>query len=198
MKTILFGVAHPAFMLLLGKRLDMASQLIAHGFLYFVSCDTGLHLQADQREDTSDISPPGRRCPSGSGCERKSGGLQSRLDASGVRADDGPERPAAIAVPNRPYRDEPSTMAARRDDPVYAYKETLTIDDPQRLVLKQPLPLRKGQRVEVLVVAEGEDAELEMLRTEIAKRGVTEADVKDAIAWARGRAWSGLYSTPIP
>ena len=71
---------------------------------------------------------------------------------------------------------------------MYAHKETVTIDDPQRLVLKQSLPLRKGRRVEVLVVAEGEDAELEMLRTEIAKRGITDADVKDAIAWARGRA----------
>ena len=70
---------------------------------------------------------------------------------------------------------------------MYAYKETVTIDDPQRLVLKQPLPLRKGQRVEVLIVAEGEDAELERLRGEIARRGVTEAEVKNAIAWARGR-----------
>ena len=69
---------------------------------------------------------------------------------------------------------------------MYAYKETVTIDDPQRLVLKEPLPLRKGQRVEVLIVAEGEDAELERLRSEIAQRGATEADVKDAIAWARG------------
>lgn len=66
-----------------------------------------------------------------------------------------------------------------------AYKETLTIDDPQHLVLKQPLPLLKGQRVEVLIVAEGEDVELELLRDKIAKRGVTEADVKNAIAWAR-------------
>lgn len=71
---------------------------------------------------------------------------------------------------------------------MYTYKETVTIDDPQRLVLKQPLPLRKGQRVEVLVVAEGADVELESLRNEIAKRGVTEADMKDAIAWARSRA----------
>jgi predicted DNA-binding antitoxin AbrB/MazE fold protein len=70
---------------------------------------------------------------------------------------------------------------------MYAYKETVTIDDPKCIVLKQPLPLRKGQRVEVLVVAEGDDAELERLRDEIAKRGVTEADVKDAIAWARSR-----------
>ena len=63
----------------------------------------------------------------------------------------------------------------------------MTIDDPQRLVLKQPLPLRKGQRVEVLIVPEGEDVELELLRDRIAKRGVTEADVKEAIAWARNR-----------
>ena len=68
-----------------------------------------------------------------------------------------------------------------------AYRETVTIDDPQRLVLKQPLPLRKGQRVEVLIVPEGEDVELELLRDRIAKRGVTEADVKEAIAWARNR-----------
>ena len=70
---------------------------------------------------------------------------------------------------------------------MYAHKEIVTIDDPQRLVLKEPLPLRKGQRVEVLIVAEGEDAELARLRGEIAQRGVTEADVKDAIAWARGK-----------
>ncbi|OFZ98289.1 MAG: hypothetical protein A2Z64_02115 [Betaproteobacteria bacterium RIFCSPLOWO2_02_67_12] len=70
---------------------------------------------------------------------------------------------------------------------MYAYRETVTIDDPQRLVLKQPLPLRKGQRVEVLIVPEGEDVELELLRDRIAKRGVTEADVKEAIAWARNR-----------
>ena len=69
---------------------------------------------------------------------------------------------------------------------MYAYKETMTIDDPQRIVLKEPLPLRKGQRIEVLIVAEGEDAELEALRAEVAKRGVTEADVNDAIKWARG------------
>ena len=66
-----------------------------------------------------------------------------------------------------------------------AYREIVTIDDPQRLVLKQPLPLRKGQRVEVLIVPEGEDVELELLRERIANRGVTEADVKDAIVWAR-------------
>jgi hypothetical protein len=70
---------------------------------------------------------------------------------------------------------------------MYAYKETTTVDDPQRIVLKQPLPLRKGQRIEVLIVAEGEDAELDALRSELANRGVTEVDVKDAINWARGK-----------
>jgi hypothetical protein len=70
---------------------------------------------------------------------------------------------------------------------MYAYKETTTVDDPQRIVLKQPLPLRKGQRIEVLIVAEGEDAELEALRSELANRGVSEVDVKDAINWARGK-----------
>ena len=52
--------------------------------------------------------------------------------------------------------------------------------------LKQPLPFRKGQRVEVFIVAEDEAPDLERMRGELAKRGVTEADVKDAIGWARG------------
>jgi len=44
----------------------------------------------------------------------------------------------------------------------------------------------KGQRVEVFIVAGDEAPDLERMRRELAKRGVTEADVKDAIAWARG------------
>jgi hypothetical protein len=39
----------------------------------------------------------------------------------------------------------------------------------------------------VFIVAEGDEAELELLRDEIARRGMTEADVKDAIAWARSQ-----------
>lgn len=66
-----------------------------------------------------------------------------------------------------------------------AYKEIVTIDDPQRLVLRRPLPLRKGQRVQVFIVAEGDGDELEHLRDEMARRGVTQVDVKEAIAWAR-------------
>ena len=70
---------------------------------------------------------------------------------------------------------------------MYAYKEIVTIDDPQRLVLKKPLPLRKGQRVEVFIVAENDEAGLEALRDEIARRSVTESDVEDAIKWARSQ-----------
>lgn len=68
---------------------------------------------------------------------------------------------------------------------MYAYKEILTIDDPQRLVLNKPLPLRKGQRVEVFIVAETDESALENVRQEIAKRGISESDIKDAIEWAR-------------
>ncbi|MCX7110797.1 MAG: hypothetical protein NTX45_11845 [Proteobacteria bacterium] len=68
---------------------------------------------------------------------------------------------------------------------MYVHKETLTINDPKTLVLSEALPLAKGQRVEVVVMAHEEDTELESLRTLIDERGITEADVKDAIAWAR-------------
>ncbi|MGZ9067163.1 MAG: hypothetical protein ACXW2I_17745 [Burkholderiales bacterium] len=71
---------------------------------------------------------------------------------------------------------------------MYTYKETVTIDDPQRLVLKKPLPLRKGQRVEVFIVAENDTAALEAVRDEIARRGISESDVKDAVDWARGQS----------
>ena len=71
---------------------------------------------------------------------------------------------------------------------MYAYKEILTIDDPSTLTLAQPLPLAKGQRIEVLILATGEDVELERTRDAIAARGITEADVADAIAWARAPA----------
>ena len=68
---------------------------------------------------------------------------------------------------------------------MYAYKEMITIEDPQRLVLKQPLPLRKGQRVEVLIVAEIDEDEIERVRHEVANREVIDLDVKEAVAWAR-------------
>jgi hypothetical protein len=72
---------------------------------------------------------------------------------------------------------------------MFAYREMLTLTDPQVLHLKQPLPLNRGRRVEVVVlVADDRDADLEEIRADIAARGITEADVADAIAWAREKA----------
>lgn len=34
---------------------------------------------------------------------------------------------------------------------MYAYRETLILTDPQRLMLRQPLPLPLGQAVEILI-----------------------------------------------
>lgn len=68
---------------------------------------------------------------------------------------------------------------------MYAYKEVITIDDPQHLVLRQPLPLRKGQRAEVLIVADVADDELERVRHAVANRDLIDSDVKEAVAWAR-------------
>ncbi|EDN68161.1 hypothetical protein BGP_2972 [Beggiatoa sp. PS] len=37
---------------------------------------------------------------------------------------------------------------------MYAYREVITLDNLQRLILSKPLPLVSGQSVEVLVVAD--------------------------------------------
>ena len=68
---------------------------------------------------------------------------------------------------------------------MYAYKEILTINDPSTLKLARPLPLAKGQQVEVLVLATGKDQELENIRDDIAARGIAESDVVEAVSWAR-------------
>lgn len=68
---------------------------------------------------------------------------------------------------------------------MYAYKEILTINDPSTLKLARPLPLAKGQQVEVLILATGKDQELENIRDDIATRGITESDVAEAVSWAR-------------
>ncbi len=46
---------------------------------------------------------------------------------------------------------------------MYAYREMLTLTDPQTLHLKQPLPFGKGQRVEVVVLISNENEELQIL-----------------------------------
>lgn len=39
---------------------------------------------------------------------------------------------------------------------MYAYKEIITLEDPQHLTLSHALPLQKGQKIEVLILAEVE------------------------------------------
>jgi len=68
---------------------------------------------------------------------------------------------------------------------MYVHKETLTINDPKTLYYPKHYLWRRDSGVEVTIMAYDEDAELESLRTLIDERGITEADVKDAIAWAR-------------
>lgn len=68
---------------------------------------------------------------------------------------------------------------------MYAYKEIITINDPSTLKLARPLPLAKGQQVEVLILATGKDQELENIRDAITARCMTESDVSEAVSWAR-------------
>lgn len=68
---------------------------------------------------------------------------------------------------------------------MYVHKETLTINDPKTLVLSKPLPLTQGQRIEIVIKTADEDTELEALRDSIAAQDITQADIDDAIQWAR-------------
>ena len=68
---------------------------------------------------------------------------------------------------------------------MYVHKETLTINDPKTLVLSKPLPLAQGQRIEIVIKTADEDTELEALRDSIAAQDITQADIDDAIQWAR-------------
>ena len=67
-----------------------------------------------------------------------------------------------------------------------AYREVLVIDDPKKIEFRSALPFQKGQRVEVLVLAE--DDALDRIRDRLAAIGVMKADTDDAIVWARGDA----------
>ena len=55
------------------------------------------------------------------------------------------------------------------------------------LYLEKPLPLRKAQRAEVFIVAESDEATLETVRDDIARRGISESEIGDAIKWARSQ-----------
>ncbi len=43
---------------------------------------------------------------------------------------------------------------------MYAYKETLTLENPQQLNLSRPLPFLKGKTVEVLVLVDDDNDEI--------------------------------------
>ncbi len=68
---------------------------------------------------------------------------------------------------------------------MYAYKEIITLDDLQHITLKRPLLLKKGQKIELLILADNEDDELENIRDHIEQQNLTEADIQKAISWAR-------------
>jgi hypothetical protein len=60
---------------------------------------------------------------------------------------------------------------------MYTYKEIITLDDPQHLTLSRPLPLQKGQQVEVLVIAVTDsplDSEIQLRRDEELLRTIRE------------------------
>jgi antitoxin YefM len=42
---------------------------------------------------------------------------------------------------------------------MYAYKEIITLDNPQQLNLSQPLPFLKGKKIEVLIIVEDDGDE---------------------------------------
>ncbi len=49
---------------------------------------------------------------------------------------------------------------------MYAYKEILTLENPQQLNLSQPLPFLKGKKVEVLIIVEDDTDEIKADETE--------------------------------
>lgn len=67
---------------------------------------------------------------------------------------------------------------------MYAYKEIITLDDLQHITLKRPLALKKGQRIELLILAD-ENNELDAIRNHIAEQNINETDITEAINWAR-------------
>lgn len=46
---------------------------------------------------------------------------------------------------------------------MYAYKEMLTLENPQHIRLSQPLPFLKGKKVEILIIVENEDDETDYI-----------------------------------
>ena len=49
---------------------------------------------------------------------------------------------------------------------MYAYKEILTLDNPQQLTLSKPLPFLTGKKVEVLIIVEDDSDEINTEETD--------------------------------
>ena len=68
---------------------------------------------------------------------------------------------------------------------MYAYKEIITLDDPQNITLNKPLKLAIGKKIELIIIAEDDTDELNEIRSQIQQQGITGEDVKKAIDWSR-------------
>ena len=53
---------------------------------------------------------------------------------------------------------------------MFAYKEIITLDNPQQLNLKTPLPFLKGKKVEILIIVEDDIDETDYLLSTPANR----------------------------
>jgi hypothetical protein len=51
-------------------------------------------------------------------------------------------------------------MIHHKKHTMYAYKEILTLENPQQLNLSKPLPFLKGKKVEVLIIVEDDTDEI--------------------------------------
>jgi hypothetical protein len=67
-----------------------------------------------------------------------------------------------------------ATFGITMQNNLTVFKEIITLDDPQRLTLSQPLPLPKGQQVEVLIIAETKNDADELRRDEELLRSIRE------------------------
>ncbi len=64
---------------------------------------------------------------------------------------------------------------------MFAYKEIITVDDPQNIKLGKPLPLSKGRKIEVLIIAQEQDEELDNVRDQVFQLSISEDVIHEAI-----------------
>ena len=68
---------------------------------------------------------------------------------------------------------------------MYAYQETLTLNNLQQLTLSKPLTLPIGKKIKVMIIAEDETDDLDSIRNQLQQQGITEDMINEAIDWAR-------------